>query len=456
MESQASSLSGSFSVADIPFDSRTGFQTYEDSKWKIAMLMEAMMVSPESMLSVDKGVIFNRALDINKELSPQVYTEDLINIYQSVVIYRQSYTRVTQEELDTTNTGGVSRSIPFSKLMEQEYPKARYSLEPFFEQGTVNMISAPPNSWKSWLMFLCAIHISEGSELFTKFPTEKTKVMIVNEEDSFRSIQDRFRILNITNTELPIFFRVSNGSKLESKFVNSLLEEIKEKQIGIVMFDSLRSMHEADENDSTAMQKILDQMKKIAREGVTVVFTHHHRKKGMFEKSSTAESSRGSSAINAAISGHISLDEEERETGLYLVVRHLKSKAGEKLPPFEIKIMKEEGKVEFHYDGEFKASEKKLKNTKNQMMEILNDGKWKTMKDFEMIESGKDIKRNALQSLKNDGMVLSITRKQAIEKSIPVTAKGRHNELYYSLNSESAELATRTDTEEANQDFLNY
>lgn len=434
---------------ESPFDTRSAVEAYEDSKWKMALYFESVKLTYD--LKSGNHFIFEDAQKLNESLNPKLFTDDLINIYNTVVIYGHSYTKMTEE------TGNVFTSLSFAELMKQEFPKARYAVEPFFEQGTVNMVSAPPNTWKSWLLFLCASHIAQGTALLDHFNTEQSKVMIVNEEDSFRSIQDRFRILNVVDTTLPLFFRVANGSKLESKFVDKLLEELKEKQIGVVIFDSLRSMHEADENDSTAMQIILDQMKRIAREGITVIFTHHHRKKGMFEKQSSAESSRGSSAINAAISGHISLDEEEREMGLFLVIRHLKSKAGEKLPAFEVKIIKENNQVKFVYDGEFKQAEKKLGQTKEQLMDVLADNKWKSKKDFEeVITVSKTILHQAIQALKNDGMVLSITRKEAISKAIPVTPKGKSNELYYSLNTESAELVTRNDTAGVQEDFDHF
>lgn len=429
------------------FSAAETFGNYEDSRNKMGIFIESLENSPEKL---SRSHILDRAFEINKYLNPTLLSEEIIDLYNTIVLYGRSYTKLIDDKQ------AITSSLSFNELMSQSFPKARYTLEPFFESGTVNMISAPPNTWKSWLLFICAVHIAEGTALFEKFPSEESRVMIVNEEDSFRSIQDRFNILGVINKELPIFFRVANGSKLESKFIDKLILELKEKQIKVVIFDSLRSMHEADENDSTAMQIILDQMKRIARENITVIFTHHHRKKGLFEKGSTAESSRGSSAINAAISGHLSLDEEERDTGLYLVIRHLKSKAGEKLAPFEIKIIKSEGKVEFKYDGEFKASEKKLKETKNQIMDILSDGKWKSKKDFtEKIAVGNNIMNQSLQSLKNDGMLLTITRPEAIKKSIPVTPKGNARELYYCLNTDSSELITRSE-EEVNQDYLEY
>lgn len=444
MDSQASTSSGAFSVVDNPFNQ----PSYEDSKWKMAMYFESLKLT---LPSSAKSVMLDEAIELNKSFYPKLMTEDIVDLYSTIIIYGRSYTKMIDEA-----PGVLQSSLSFNELMSQTFPKARYTIEPFFEAGTVNMVSAPPNSWKSWLLFLCAVNISQGTELFGKFPTEQSKVMIINEEDSFRAIQDRFNILGVKEKDLPIFFRVANGSKLESKFIDKLILELKEKQIGVVMFDSLRSMHEADENDSTTMQIILDQLKRISREGITVIFTHHHRKKGMFEKGSTAESSRGSSAINAAISGHISLDEEDREIGLYLVIRHLKSKAGEKLQPFELKITKKENKVEFIYDGEFKQAEKKIKQTKDQIMALVANGKWKNKKDFnDNINVGKNILIQALQSLKNDGILLSISRKEAISKSIPVSAKGHVGELYYSLNTESSELITQSD-EEVEQSFNNF
>lgn len=425
--------------------------------------VEAFSVSIESPFDSEQDSLFKVTSFINDyfDVRKKHLTFEMIQDYSKLLSFSFTDNELKDLYVKTIESMKVPDFIPslsFAELMTQEFPKARYTIEPFFEAGTVNMVSAPPNTWKSWLLFLMSSHIARGSDVFDKFPTEQGGVMIVNEEDSFRAIQDRFKILGITNTELPIFFRVANGSKFENKFIKSLLEELQQKDIKVVIFDSLRSMHEADENDSTAMQKILDQMKKLSREGITVIFTHHHRKKSPFEKGTNAEASRGSSAINAAISGHLSLEEEERETGLFLVLRHLKSKAGEKLPAFEVKIVKDQigGKVEFIYDGEFKQAEKKLKQTKDQLMEVLADGKWKCKKDFEEINVGKNNMIQALQSLKNDGMVLSITRKEAIKKSIPVTPKGHPSELYYSLNTESAEAVTMNDEIVAQKEFNDF
>lgn len=93
---------------------------------------------------------------------------------------------------------------------------------------------------------------------------------------------------------------------------------------------------------------------------------------------------------------------------------------------------------------------------KDSIMTILQDGKWKSTKDFDSVGAGRDLKRQALTILKNDGMVLSITRTEAIKKSIPVTAKGNARELYYSLNTEGAEQVVAHDDIDLEQSFNDF
>ena len=330
-------------------------------------------------------------------------------------------------------------SMSFSELMSKEFPKARYVVEPFFEAGTVNMVSAPPNTWKSWLLFYFSAHIAGGTNVLNKFATEKSKVMIINEEDSYRAVQDRFKLLGITDITLPMYFRIAQGSKIEKKFIDEVILELKEKDITTVIFDSLRAMHDAEENDSTEMQKILDQLKRIAREGITVIFTHHHRKKSAFTKNDDAEASRGSSAINAAVSGHISLDEDNRESGKYIIVRHLKSKAGEKIQPFEIKVDKQEdASIRFVYEGEMKTGEKKLLQAKETILNILSEEKgWKTVNDFVGMDiASKNTVRQALSDLEGQKLIKSMTRKEAKEKNVRVLSEGKLNEKVYASKEE--------------------
>jgi hypothetical protein len=365
---------------------------------------------------------------VNATYLPPLSEKDLQRIYKSIT------TKELASKQSKTAPKPFEPSFTLSTLLTTEYPPARFILDPYFEMDAVNMISAPPNSWKSWFIFLLATAVAEGSELFNHFKTSQAKVMIVNEEDSPRSIQDRFRVLGITNKDLPIHFHVAQGLKIDPTFVTNIVKEMQATGCTVLFLDSLRSMHEAEENDSTEMQEILDHLKAIARNNITIVFTHHHRKKNPFEKESTSESARGSSAISAAISGHISLDEEVRDGGTFLIVRHLKSKVTSKIEPVEIKISKMPltNTMDFEYQGKFKSSEKKIEQSKEKIIELVKDGEWRTVNDFiEIVAASKNIIRAALNELCKAGLVKALTRGEAVKQGIEVSGTGRANENVY-------------------------
>lgn len=419
--------SGVLSGPDISFDNKEDYR-----RWLDTFITQYIVNVPEWQTHLP-----SMALRFNEGLPEPFSQDEYDQQYKETV----AYTLRNVEYIRTGQPIPPATTLTFAELMSQEFPKARYAIEPFFESGTVNMVSAPPNTWKSWLLFYFSVHISQGTKPFGKFETEKSKVMIVNEEDSYRSVQDRFKMLGITDSSMEMYFRIAQGSKLETKFIDDLLKELQEKGIKTVIFDSLRAMHNADENDSTAMQTILDHMKKISRAGITVIFIHHNRKKSPFDRGSTAESTRGSSAINAAISGHISLDEKSRDDKLYLVVSHLKSKAGEKIQPFELEIVKDDATqiLDFVYQGEVKSENKKLTQAKDAVIAFLQEGGWKTVKELEILEVGSSTLRQALALLTKEAVITQITRKEAIKKLIPVSSAGRPNEKYYSMNTEMAE-----------------
>ena len=201
------------------------------------------------------------------------------------------------------------------------------------------------------------------------------------------------------------------------------------------MFDSLRAVHEAVENDSTAMQGVMDLLKKIVREDITVIFTHHHRKKGMFTKNDDSESSRGSSAINAAISGHISLTEVKDVNGSkYLVLKHLKSKVGEKLQPIDIEIEVGET-INFQYLGEHETQDRAENEAKDKILSALQ-GREELLSRKDLVHlkvAGQTTVKKALKSLENEGRIRAISRKETVLQSLGTFSDGKSNEILYSL-----------------------
>lgn len=393
--------------------------------------------------------VWPMAQALNKTNLPPLEDDELLSVYRSITKIETERRRngIRNGKEKQTEKKDYTPALPHQELMTKVFPPARYTIDPFFEQGTVNMVSAPPNTWKSWLLFLFANHIASGTPVLEQFMTEKACVMIVNEEDSLRLIQDRIRLLKIEDTSIQIFYRVAQGSKLTEEFVDALINEAKEKNAGAIMFDSLRAIHEADENDSTSMQGVMDLLKRIARENITVIFTHHNRKKSMFGKGDDAESIRGSSAINAAVSGHISLEEVAGDTGTSLVVKHLKSKVGEKLKPFDISVNVTDNSVSFGYLGEHSVKEEALTQAKEKILEALTSRKeLLSRKDLVHMQiAGNSTIIKATKSLVSEGLIKMMSRKEALRLGLKSFSLGKPNEKLYQITTEENEDVTATD-----------
>lgn len=368
----------------------------------------------------------------NKTNTPPLSPDEVRRTFDSIKALE--FKNRGNEPVQSVALGGA---VSLENLLSAKFPDARFVVDNLFESGTINMISAPPNKWKSWIVILCAICVSSGRSLFGVFKTERQAVMIVNEEDTERLLQERCSMLIDEPESLPIYFHIGKQIKLNEAFVDKLIAESKQKNIGFIIFDSLRSVHDADENSSKEMQMIMDQLKKITREGITVLFTHHNRKKSRFGgKDESGEDSRGSSAINGAVHGHISCEEDERSDGKYLVISQPKLKATEKLKPFELKIehSRENNKMRFPYVGDFNAKENINSKSKEKIKNvILESSEWLSLKDLVAMEVvGPTTIKSALGILESEMVIKSKNRKEAVRLCLPVRSKnGAHNEKLY-------------------------
>lgn len=351
---------------------------------------------------------------------------------------------LTENELDaamvsaeTAEASKFTEAVSLSELLKTEYPQARFVVDRLFEMKSINMLSAPPNKWKSWIVILCALCVASGKPLFCKFATQQMKVLIVNEEDTERLLQERCQMLMEETDELPVYFHIGKQIKLTEEFVDALIEESTRLEVGLVIFDSLRSVHDADENSSQEMQKIMDQLKRMTRSGLTVLFTHHNRKKARGGgKDEAGEESRGSSAINAALHGHLSCDESDHDGKKYLVIYQQKLKADAKIAPFEVAI-EQDGpahKMRFLYEGIFNDRVERTRRVKDVFAKVFDEStKWLAVKDLvEMGLGANTMVRGALALLLEGGLIQARDRKEVMNAGLPVASvNGSHNERLY-------------------------
>jgi len=336
--------------------------------------------------------------------------------------------------------------IHLADFVRKEFPPVRFALQPFFETNAINMISAPPNNWKTFFTLDVALSIADGKEWLGMFKTDKQKVLLVNEEDTESEIQSRLFLLGAKQNVSDVYFYIMKGYKLNEKSVQEILTECQKQGISLVIFDSLRSIHNARENDSTEMQEVMDHLKIFVRAGVTVVFTHHHKKKPLKdEKLDDAEATRGSTAINAAVSGHISLEEEKREEGTFLIVKHLKSKATKKREPIEIRIFDTDG-VRFEFGSEHQSILYSFQVARDKILKLLESQEEKWFSVSDLVTATKISEKNIRLALRDleDRSFIHVSTRTKLGAYLAGVGKGNAKFYMYRKLEESEKEAEDT------------
>lgn len=333
----------------------------------------------------------------------------------------------------TASTFPKPLSLAELRTLKLEAPP--WAVESLFESGTINMISAAPNQFKSWIALHIAVCLANGTPVFGRFAVERQTVFVWNEEDTQRLIKERLALL-APSSDPDIFFYVGNGFRLDKKTVANLIAEMKERNGRFLIVDSFISVHGADENSAAEIQQIMGHFKDITRQGITILTCHHH-KKGVNrdEGDMLGEEARGSSAIVAALNSHLSCRPAsvEGDGSRMIRISQPKQKCAEKLAPFRVRFAVMDGIATLVYDGAAKADTPAAKNAEQVLAFLKGAGRWVPTKEAVAANvAGEKATIEALRELVGDGRALSKQRGELRTVGAEPATPGKHNEKCYS------------------------
>ena len=179
---------------------------------------------------------------------------------------------------------------------------------------------APGGVSKSTFSMLTAVSIATGHELTGEKVHERGGVWIINNEDDDDELKRRLAGICILNgvpwDELQenlfmnsgygdpcIFAMVNNKSVIQHPNVEKIIEIIKKHNIKLLIVDPFISTHDADENDNSAINRVVDAFKRIAAEtGCAIELIHHTKKNGGDSEAHAGdvEAGRGASSLKDA------------------------------------------------------------------------------------------------------------------------------------------------------------
>lgn len=341
---------------------------------------------------------------------------------------------------DSENNDIISLDVPvftLNDLLNRQFPDTEWLVKPLIPTQALVAISGAPGNYKSWITQHLAICIASDILLFDKFDVTRSSVLIIDKENNLRLIKQRFEALG-GQSDLKIYFfdlKSTDFSTENQEGLEMVCNFVRNNHIKLVILDSLIRVHKQDENSASGMAQVFGAIRKIQDAGASVLFTHHHRKQSIFNRSGVSgvsENLRGSSDILAAVDCHLAVD--KLEDGIKITQTKLRQQ--QSIKPFKIKLEslpESEDKVKFVYLGEVEEDKIKKEDAKGVILLLLEESQLKRQELIDQLVKdgicGQRTAETALIELVKEEKIVRTSTKPYIY-SLPSEDSANRNTIY--------------------------
>jgi hypothetical protein len=181
----------------------------------------------------------------------------------------------------------------------------------------VSVLASAGGIGKTSLITVEAIAIAIGRDLLGTKVKQQTKVWVINLEDPLvelkmrvfaamkhygitaEDLKGRIYLDGEDTFELTLAVETRDGVITNDAMLAAMINWVREREIGVVIFDPFISAHRVNENSNSSIQTVVAMMRKLARETNASVMVVHHVRKGNGEDSSI-DSVRGAGSLIGA------------------------------------------------------------------------------------------------------------------------------------------------------------
>jgi archaellum biogenesis ATPase FlaH len=317
------------------------------------------------------------------------------------------------------------KTMQLSELVKMDFPNPKWLVDRLIPHEAVTIISGTPASYKTFLTLDIALKVASGEKVFGNFQATQSPVLIIDEENNPRVLQERVKLLS-QNLNLPIFIASKNGFQLNDDNVQKIVDYAKSKNVQLIIFDSFICIHQADENVASEMRNVMKHLKEIASHGIAVIVIHHHRKRGNAEKGNASQDMRGSSDILAQVDCHLAID-RKKSGDASVTIQQVKLREAKEMEPFVVCLHSNGESGYFEYVGQAKEKQDKQGDVKEVVIKILGA----TDKPLNKAEIWRLIKQSGIEVGQS---TYKTAFKELVETGEILTQKGDKNTILCSLN----------------------
>lgn len=201
---------------------------------------------------------------------------------------------------------------------EADIPRRVYVVPGYIQRGVVTEVVGPGGHGKSQLFLAWGVALALGRPFGGFVPTCPMKVITLDVEDDLDEQRRRaaaiMRHFGVTSTALKgnLLLLTPSGAGMlltlhpdtrklhRTELHADLCEAINAFQPDLVMLNPLGELHDAQENDNSALRHVISDLRTIAREKDIGLLVGHHTRKGIPEPGNP-DAGRGASSITGAV-----------------------------------------------------------------------------------------------------------------------------------------------------------
>jgi len=184
-----------------------------------------------------------------------------------------------------------------SEVINRDFGEEKYLVDKVIPVDTIVFVAGNPGDFKSWWALNTGMCISAGRKLLDMYSTEKAGVLLIDEENGLKRTARRMKKISVGMDLKPeelknLYLCSYNDIKLNFKerwvsgenqeTIDRLTKIIKEKNIKLVILDSMVRMMEGEENNSSDVRTCFTTLKKIMVNcpDISFLIVHHTTKAG--------------------------------------------------------------------------------------------------------------------------------------------------------------------------------
>lgn len=313
----------------------------------------------------------------------------------------------------TTRAGGWANPMSIEELLASNFPPPTWIVDKLFIEEGIGILSGDPASYKTFLFLDLAISVALGTSWLGNFETKQQKVWIIDKESTIPKLKQRIQYLKNGKVAWQDKKILLSSDQLltvmaDGKMWDQSLEKAADLGVNLILLDSFRRFLPGTENDSEITNRFFSHLAKCRSFGISVLLTHHHRKKVKDESQDATSMIRGSSDILSNLDTHLVV--EKQTEGDLLKLTPNKIKDGEPISPFAVRRIEDLDGLRFEYQGDsknftFDTKAKEWEKVSKYILDTLKDypiGMYKSEIEEHTVKSGytKNAFATAFQSLR--------------------------------------------------------